>query len=571
MNQINKDQFTSQIFSSPDLRDQSLLLHSEALGRLRRELFWTLGEERSHGLLGRIGLSCGMATGLNKDHASLIEGLGHLVEKTLPTSKKERVFECLDGSEADQHIQFFGAKAPAPQCWMLAGFLMGTLNSPDVQGLYVLETRCRAKGDPACRFVAKTKEDWGSDEDVTLEQFAEDNISLELGETRELLKLTRDRYQNLFEHSSSPIFIVDPDSTLFVDVNIAAEELTGYPKSELLRMNAFDIKPANHHHVLAAQIKALVSGHGTEDKEMSVVRKDGTERIVSISSKILNYGGQRVIQQIMRDITDLKIAEQKERDLQGQLSRSERLSSIGRLAAGVAHEIKNPLGAIRNAIYYIRSAMASSPVADNDPQIKDIIQLAEEEVDGAVRIIEELLDFSRVVQLIPRKTQVNEILEKLPGHIAIPDNIHVNMDLDMTLPPAMVDPDRINQVFSNIASNGIQSMTAGGQLTIRTRLEVAAGESNSNQDWVTVAFEDTGAGIHPQHIKKIFEPLFTTKVRGTGLGLAITNNIVEKHGGMILVASQIGKGSTFTVKLPLHGTNTNEETNYGPQKNSLGG
>jgi PAS domain S-box-containing protein len=538
-----------------------LILDPEALGRLRRELIWTLGEERSHGLLARVGLSCGMAAALEHPENALIQGLGQLHEKTNSVSSEERVFECANSIEADEHIRFFGKGTREAQCWFLTGYVTGNLSGQGGQGLYALETRCRAKGDPLCRFIAKSRDAWGPEEDMALEHFIEDNVAVELTATRQQLKLTKDRYQNLFEQSSTPIFIVEPDSAQFVDVNLSAEELTGYTKSELLRMTVFDIRAASDHQQTATGLKALAGGESVSDQEVSITRKDGGPRTVAVSSKILDYGGQRVIQTIMRDITDLKVAELKEKDLQNQLLRSERLSSIGRLAAGVAHEIKNPLGAIRNAIYYIKSALTSSPVADNDPQVKEILKLAEEEVDGAVRIIEELLDFSRVVQLIPRKTQINDVLEKLRVHIEIPDNIDVKMDLDPTLPAALVDPDRLIQVFSNIANNAVQSMTSGGGLTIRTRMEVGSvAENGERQEWATVAFEDTGSGIHPQHLKKIFEPLFTTKARGTGLGLAITNNIVEKHGGSIAVVSQMGKGTTFTVKLPLRGpTNTEEK------------
>jgi signal transduction histidine kinase len=238
--------------------------------------------------------------------------------------------------------------------------------------------------------------------------------------------------------------------------------------------------------------------------------------------------------------------------LQNQLLRSERLSSIGRLAAGVAHELKNPLGAIRNAIYYIRTALKDSPVLETDPHLKMILKLAEGEIDASVVIIGELLDFSRVVQLTPRRTSINELMEKLPNIISIPENVELVWDLDVTLPTATVDPDRLNQVFCNVAGNAIQAMPKGGKLKFKTGFVVeTAGEEGVSQEMIVVTIEDTGTGIEPVHLPKIFEPLFTTKARGTGLGLAISRNIVEKHGGVILVTSHVGKGTSFTIKLPL--------------------
>ena len=253
----------------------------------------------------------------------------------------------------------------------------------------------------------------------------------------------------------------------------------------------------------------------------------------------------------MRDITDLKEIEQKEKDLQQQLLRSERLSGIGRLAAGVAHELKNPLGAIRNAIYYIKNSLDGSSLLESDPHLNKILKLAESEVDGSVQIIGELLDFSRVVQLVPRHTQINEIIDQLKEGVTLPEKTELKLDLDLSLPSAQVDPDRLKQVFHNIINNGLQAMPEGGHLTIKTRLEVEAQGDLEEREMISVSFEDQGIGIEAVHLRKIFEPLFTTKTRGTGLGLAISNNIVEKHGGKIEVTSQKGKGTCFTVKLPL--------------------
>jgi signal transduction histidine kinase len=274
--------------------------------------------------------------------------------------------------------------------------------------------------------------------------------------------------------------------------------------------------------------------------------------MVSQSSKLMSYGGQRVIQCVLRDITDLKMSELKEKDLQSQLMRSERLSSIGRLAAGVAHELKNPLGAIRNAIYYIRNALVNNPVLETDPHLSEILKLAENEVDGSVMIIGELLDFSRVVNLVPRKTMINDLMEEIPSLVTIPNNIELTLDLDPQVPSAMIDPDRLRQVFVNIVTNGIQAMGQGGKLKIKTGFEIDSfGNDKDQKNMIYVMIEDTGSGIAPWHLTKIFEPLFTTKARGTGLGLAISNNIVEKHGGVIQVTSQQGKGTCFNVKLPL--------------------
>jgi PAS domain S-box-containing protein len=270
---------------------------------------------------------------------------------------------------------------------------------------------CIAKGDSVCRFVGKRREHWSLEEDADLSPFEEQNVAFELASAQEQLVNTKERYQNLFEQSSMPIFIIDPDTGTYMNANIAAEELTGYPLGELVTKKIFDLHPPQEHHEIILQMKNLLATGRSSDEEVHIVRKDGAIRTMARSSKVLPYGGRRVVQVIMRDITDLKLSAQKEKDLHQQLLRSERLSSIGRLAAGVAHELKNPLGAIKNAIYYIRNALHTNPVMETDPHLKEIMKLAENEIDQSVTIIGELLDFSRVVRLMPRKTQINELLD----------------------------------------------------------------------------------------------------------------------------------------------------------------
>lgn len=528
-----------------------LSLPREALGRLRREIIWTLGEYRAQGILIRMGVSWGFADGLRGDEKSQVLDTMGGIHSAASTGPDNVVFESNGSVEAQEHLRFFRPVAGAPRCWIVTGYLTGLLTQATGKPLYFLETSCIARGDTHCRFEGRSRDAWLAG-DADLSCYDEENINMELAGVREQLRMTKDRYQNLFEQSGAAIFIIDPDTGLCLNANLAAEELTGHPREDLVRMNLFDLCHPQEHQGIMADMRSLAGGARTADREVSIIRKDGLIRIIAQSSKMLIYGGQRVVQIIMRDVTDLKVSTQKEKDLQHQLMRSERLSSIGRLAAGVAHELKNPLGAIRNAIYYIRNALAPSPILNTDPHLRDIMKLAEAEVDAAVVIIGELLDYSRVVQLVPRRTSINEVLEKVPNIVTVPDNIELTWDLDLTLPSAIVDPDRLNQVFCNLVNNAVQAMPQGGKLTIRSYFIVeAAGDNDVGRDMIGIEFEDTGVGIEPVHLSKVFEPLFTTKARGTGLGLAISRNIVEKHGGVILVRSQVGKGASFTVKLPV--------------------
>ncbi|MCB4756419.1 MAG: PAS domain S-box protein [Elusimicrobia bacterium] len=550
------------------LDHQGILLDAEAFGRLRRELIWTIGETRAQGLWARFGFSCGQADAMNPllTYPSL-HGIAALQKYTPDPTRGEFTLETVDSCEATEVKRFFPVKAKTSQCWMLAGYLTGFYSGHFNHTIYFLETQCVAKGDERCQFIGKRSRDWSDEaESVLIGLFEEDNMARELADVCDQLSQTKNRYQNLFEYSSVPLLIVDPDTGQYLDANIAAEELTGYTREDLLNMNVFDLRPSTDHQVVIDYLKQLKTTEKVDDHEFTIVRKDGALRSVLISSKLLSFGGRRAIQSAIRDITDLKTSERKEKDLLEQLNRSERLSSIGRLAASVAHELKNPLGAIKNAIYYVRDALTNNPLLESDPHLKEILKLAEGEVDSSVTIIGELLDFSRVVQIVPRRTIVNELLEQLPSIIKIPDNVELQFDLDPTLPSARVDPDRLTQVFCNIANNAIQAMPKGGKLKIISRYEVgSAGKEKPSEELIAVGIEDSGVGIETWHLPKIFEPLFTTKARGTGLGLAISNNIVEKHGGAILVTSQPGKGSCFTVKLPLHPPDEKEESPHAPQ------
>jgi signal transduction histidine kinase len=161
------------------------------------------------------------------------------------------------------------------------------------------------------------------------------------------------------------------------------------------------------------------------------------------------------------------------------------------------------------------------------------------------RIISSLLDFARPKPPIRHKVDINEVIQGALYHITVPENVKVVTQLDESLPTILADPDQLGQVFSNIIINAIQAMPEGGQLAVKSEA--------SNQEWVTISFADTGVGIPKRNLKKLFEPLFSTKAKGIGLGLAVTRTLVEGHGGTVKSQSKVGKGSTFTVRLPIDG------------------
>ncbi len=222
---------------------------------------------------------------------------------------------------------------------------------------------------------------------------------------------------------------------------------------------------------------------------------------------------------------------------QEQLIKSERLASIGQLAASVGHELRNPLGVIKNVSYYL-----GMKLSDKDKNINKHLKILEVELATSDKIISDLLDFSRGLEPTLLEAEVNPIVEEALSRATISEDVEVSVKLDKGLPRIPLDREQMQRVFLNLISNAVQAMPEGGSLEIRTGRE---------DGFVWIEFTDTGVGISEEGLGKIFEPLFTTRAKGIGLGLALSKQIVEGHGGSIEVKSVLNTGTTFTVKLPM--------------------
>ncbi|MBC8448849.1 MAG: HAMP domain-containing protein [Chloroflexi bacterium] len=233
------------------------------------------------------------------------------------------------------------------------------------------------------------------------------------------------------------------------------------------------------------------------------------------------------------------------RDAQEQLVRSEKLAVLGQLAGGVSHELRNPLGAVKNAAYFLRMVLQKP-----EPDVAEMLQILDREVDNCERIISSLLDFAQPRELALRQVHLPEVIEEALARTTVPENVEVLTRYAEALPLIMADPDQLGLVFGNLIRNAIQAMPGGGRLTI-TAAYVEGGTVRNPQSAIRIQVSDTGVGISEEHMGKIFEPLFTTKAKGMGLGLAVSKTLLERHGGTIEVESQVGKGTTFTVRLPL--------------------
>lgn len=222
---------------------------------------------------------------------------------------------------------------------------------------------------------------------------------------------------------------------------------------------------------------------------------------------------------------------------QEQLLKSERLASIGQLSASMAHELRNPLGVMKNISYFLRMGLGKK-----DEKVDKHLNILEQELNISNKIISDLLDFSRGSPPVMKQVDLNRILKQSVQRVETHQNIVVEFNLERKLPKVMADSEQLTRVFINLTVNAVQAMHEGGVLTIVSKKEA---------ENVLLEFTDTGTGISAEILSQIFEPLYSTKSKGIGLGLALSKQIIEMHGGSIDAISEAGTGTTFRLKLPI--------------------
>jgi len=229
---------------------------------------------------------------------------------------------------------------------------------------------------------------------------------------------------------------------------------------------------------------------------------------------------------------------QQLREAQERLVRQERLAALGQLAGGLGHELRNPLAVISNAVYFLRLIQPQA-----ETKVQEYLSIIGSEVETASKIVGDLLDFSRLHTPEREMTTLSQLVENAIQRFPPPVSVAVRWELPEDLPPVRVDVRQMVQVLGNLIVNACQAMPEGGDLTLAATVDA---------DWVTLSVQDTGTGIATENLAKIFEPLFTTKSRGIGLGLPVSQKLVEANGGRIVVQSEVGKGSCFTLYLPVN-------------------
>lgn len=246
---------------------------------------------------------------------------------------------------------------------------------------------------------------------------------------------------------------------------------------------------------------------------------------------------KNLTEELLRKNHELEQNIRELKETQDKLLRTEKLAVVGQLTASIGHELRNPLSRIKTA-----AALMKNEIKDGNKETAELLKIVDNEVMVSTKIINDLLDFSRERKPSLKPCDLNEIVTGTLNRLRFPDYIHVEQQLDETIPELYLDDGQIQQILVNLILNSIQSIDDSGKIYIKTIL---------NKEFVDLTIKDTGCGIPQSDLDKMFEPLFTTKPKGIGLGMSIVKMLLESHGGTIQVQSRENIGTTVTIKLPL--------------------
>jgi two-component system NtrC family sensor kinase len=367
-------------------------------------------------------------------------------------------------------------------------------------------------------------------------------------------ELVEENYRALFNNAFDPMWVHDLDGN-FIIVNKASESVTGYTVEEMLGVNVNTFLDEKSLDIAREVKRKLLENRPLEQPyEQRLTKKDGTVAIVMMATSLVTIDRKVVgFQHTARDVTkeremqeSLSKAYQELKESQEQLIQAEKLTSLGQLAASIAHEVNNPIAGILIYTQLLMKKMTSDTLTQE--KALDYLSRMESELTRTGRLVRNLLDFARETRPSLTLLNLNEVIDRafsLVAHSAEMEHVNVVEELNPTLPEVMADPDQLRQVLTNLMLNAIQAMPKGGLLTLRSSID--------SDTWAKIEVQDTGVGISPENMSKLFTPFFTTKqeVKGVGLGLAVAYGIIQRHQGRIEVQSKEGEGTTFSVYLPL--------------------
>jgi len=329
--------------------------------------------------------------------------------------------------------------------------------------------------------------------------------------------------------------------------NRALEEMTGIAAVDALGKQARAVLAENP--AVVSQIeRTLGTGRSYSDYEAELVARHREPLPVGLVSSVLTDEEGRP-QGVILSVRDQRGV----RDLKDRMRRADRLAAIGQIAAGIAHEIKNPLVGIRGAAQLLKSELRAAAGGS----LIEYLDVILKEADRLNSVLEGILDFTRVSPRERGGFNIHSILDRallLNEETARQNNVVLAREYDPSLPDVIGNQDQLMQVFLNIVKNAVEAMPSGGRLSVVTRMSdlfTSVQADGRKHRLMVVKVSDTGSGIRQEHLQDIFAPFFTTKDKGVGLGLALSYQIVQEHLGTIRVESREGEGTTFSVYLPL--------------------
>ncbi|MDF1513215.1 MAG: LytS/YhcK type 5TM receptor domain-containing protein [Anaerolineae bacterium] len=387
------------------------------------------------------------------------------------------------------------------------------------------------------------------------------------------------KYRLLANNTVDVIWQMSPQLE-FTYVNPSIFLLTGYTPQEWIGTRLRDhCDDVNYQAIVNAMQQDLNNIHADPDQsivfEVELLKKNGDPISVEITGKYLMNQEQQLValQGTTRDITERihaqkqlqEYAEQLEervedrtqelKKAQERLLRQERLSVLGQIAGSIAHELRNPLGAIKNAAYALNMILDSP-----DTSVQSSLAVINREIHTSDRIITSLLNFTRPQQPVHQKIDIRNLIDHVLSRIEIPPDVDLQIDMDNDPADIQADPRHLEQIYGNLFLNGLQAMPNGGKLTIAIHEvnslpeHALAGflpdDQHQPASWMTISVTDTGVGISDEHVSRLFEPLFTTKITGLGLGLALVKLLIAANDGGIVVESTPGQGTTFQTIWP---------------------
>ena len=359
--------------------------------------------------------------------------------------------------------------------------------------------------------------------------------------TAETLK---DYYANIIDSVGDGVLVTDRQGVITL-MNPAAEELTGLSRRQV-QGHLFS-GPFREARILVEMVeRTAATGMNISDYENVMLMTGGHPIPVSAAtSPLLLESGERIgVILILRDLTNV-------RELERAVRQSDRLSALGTLAAGLAHEIKNPLGGIKGAAQLLDRELSE------ENEMREYTRVMLKEVSRVNRIVEELLALTSPRKLKPEAVNLHRIigdLIMLQRRAADDRKVVIQQQFDPSIPAFLADEELLTQLFLNLIKNAVEAVGEVGLVRISTRIHAdyrMTQEGERRIRMVAVDISDDGPGISKEQQEQLFTPFFTTKPTGTGLGLAICQKIVSEHRGILKAQSSPGKGTVFTVMLPL--------------------